>query len=45
MTLGNEHAEGLYGEGDLGTDLGVAVLDDRTVEINSDQHNITTNEE
>ena len=35
VTLGNEHAEGLDGEGDLGADLGVTVFDDRSVEINS----------
>ena len=34
VMLGNEHAKGLYGEGDLRADLGVMVFDDRSVEIN-----------
>ena len=36
VMLGNEHAEGLDGEGNLGAYLGITVLDDRSVEINSD---------
>ena len=39
VTLGNEHAEGLNGEGDLGADLGVMVFDDCSVEINCNEHN------
>ena len=38
MTIGNEHLEGLNGEGALLADLGVFILDDRSVEINCDYH-------
>ena len=38
MTIGNEHLEGLNGEGALLANLGVFVLDDRSVEINCNDH-------
>ena len=38
MTIGNEHLEGLNGEGALLADLGVFILDDRSVEINCNDH-------
>ena len=38
MTIGNEHLQRLNGEGALLADLGVFVLDDRSVEINCDDH-------
>ena len=34
VMLGDEHAEGLDGERNLGANLGVTVLDDRSVKIN-----------
>jgi len=36
VALGNEHAQRLNGKGNLLTDLGILMLDDRTVKINCD---------
>ena len=38
MTISNEHLKGLNGEGALLTNLGVFVLDNRSVEINCNYH-------
>jgi len=38
MAIGNEHLQRLNGEGALLADLGVFILDNRSVEINSDNH-------
>ena len=40
MAVGNEHLQRLNGEGALLTDLGVFILDNRTVKINCNDHGL-----
>ena len=38
VVVGDEHLEGVDGEGALGTDIGVAVFDDRAVKVDCNYH-------
>jgi hypothetical protein len=40
MAIGNEHLQGLNREGALLTDLGVFILDNRTVKIYCNDHGL-----
>ena len=43
MTIGNEHLQGLSGEGTLLADFGIFILDDGSVEINGYYHKLMDN--